>query len=267
MIQYHIGFGVEDLGPTPPRLAILSGDPDRARRVATDHLRDHRVLSENRGLHSYLAHLPGSGRAVLSCTSGMGAPSASIVMNELAQVGVRTIIRVGTCGSIQPHVAVGDVVISSASLCRQGAAADIAPVEFPAAADPFVTVALNAAAVSLGFGDRAHVGVTASVDTFFEGQERVESSANPHLMRSMQGMTDEFAKLGVLNYEMEAGTLFKMGLVYGVEVGCVCAVIAQRVSSLDHAASEHVDQERKREAERRAIEVAVSAAESLVARS
>ena len=262
MIQYHIGFGLEDLGDDPPRLAILSGDPDRARRIAAEHLVDHRVLSENRGLHSYLAHLPG-GAAVLSCTSGMGAPSASIVMNELAQVGVRTIIRVGTCGSIQPHVTVGDVVISSASLCRQGAAADIAPVEFPAAADPFVTVALKNAAVALGFGSSSHVGVTASVDTFFEGQERTESSANAHLVRRLQGITDEYANLGVLNYEMEAGTLFKMGLVYGVRVGCVCAVIAQRVSSSRRGASELVDQVVKHDAEAIAIAVALAAAEVL----
>ena len=266
MIQYHIGFGVEDLGSPSPTLAILSGDPDRARRIASDHLQHHRVLSENRGLNAYVGQLPGSGVAVLSCTSGMGAPSASIVMNELAQVGVRTIIRVGTCGSIQPHVSVGDVVISSASLCRQGAAADIAPIEFPAAADPFVTVALKGAAVTLGFGDRAHVGVTASVDTFFEGQERVESSANQHLVRRLQGITDEYAHLGVLNYEMEAGTLFKMGLVYGIEVGCVCAVIAQRVRSLDRAASELVDHDAKRDAEARAIAVAITAAEALSTR-
>ena len=55
----------------------------------------------------------------------------------------------------------------------------------------------------------------ASVDTFFEGQERSESSANPHLLRRLRGMIDEYQGLGVLNFEMEAGTLFKMGAVYG----------------------------------------------------
>ncbi|PMP82961.1 MAG: uridine phosphorylase, partial [Roseiflexus castenholzii] len=118
---YHIGFGRSDLGDDPPHIALLSGDPERARLIAQTALRDARVLSENRGLHSSVGTLP-NGAPILSATSGMGAPSLSIVVNELVQVGVRTIIRVGTSGSIQPHIPPGSIVISSAALCRQGAA-------------------------------------------------------------------------------------------------------------------------------------------------
>src|SRR3954452_18508824 len=94
---YHIGFGRDDLGATPPVIALLSGDPERARMIAQTHLRDVRQLSEHRGLNSYMGVLP-SGRPIISATSGMGAPSLSIVANELVQVGIRQIIRVGTCG-------------------------------------------------------------------------------------------------------------------------------------------------------------------------
>lgn len=145
---YHLGFSREDLGEAAPRLAFLSGDPDRARWIAERYLSEVRKLSENRGLNSYLGRLP-SGAWVLSATSGMGAPSLSIVVNELVQAGIRIIIRVGTTGSIQAQVKPGEVVISSAALCRQGAANDIAPVEYPAAADPFLTVALARAARAL----------------------------------------------------------------------------------------------------------------------
>jgi uridine phosphorylase len=249
---YHIGFGLDDLGPEPPTLALLSGDPNRATMIARERLTGARVLSENRGLNSYVARLPG-GRPIISATSGMGAPSLSIVVNELIQVGVRTIIRIGTCGSIQASVAPGAIVISSAALCRQGAANDIAPPEYPAVADPFLTVALADAARAMGI---AHaVGITASVDTFYEGQERSASSANPHLLRSLRGMTDEFRHLNVLNYEMEAGTLFKMAGVYGFRAGCVCGVIAQR------ATGENVVMDAKGGAVERAIEVALAAAE------
>lgn len=250
---YHIGFGRSDLGDDPPTVALLSGDPERAKVIAQTHLADVRMLSEHRGLNSYVGAAPG-GRRLLSATSGMGAPSLSIVVNELVQVGVRAIIRVGTCGSIQERVPPGSVVISSASLCRQGAAEDIAPTEFPAAADPFVTVALVEAARALGVAH--HVGVTASVDTFYEGQERAES-ANPHLLRRLRGITEEYRRLNVLNYEMEAGTLFKMGLVYGFAAGCVCGVVAQRT------ASEQIVQEAKAGAVEHAIAVAVRAAETL----
>ena len=100
---YHIGFGRDDLGAAPPAVAVLSGDPERARMIAQTHFRDVRTLSEHRGLNSYVGVLP-SGRPILSATSGMGAPSLSIVVNELVQAGIRQIVRVGTCGSIQAHV-------------------------------------------------------------------------------------------------------------------------------------------------------------------
>jgi len=248
---YHIGFGSDDLGADPPLIALLSGDPERARTIAQTHLRDVRELSEHRGLNSYLGRLA-SGRQILSATSGMGAPSLSIVANELVQAGIRQIIRVGTCGSIQAHVPPGSVVITRAALCRQGAANDIAPPEYPAAADPFLTVALVEAARELQV--EHHLGITASVDTFYEGQERSES-ANPHLLRSLRGITEEYRHLNILNYEMESGTLFKMAGVYGFAAGCVCAVIAQRT------ASEQVVIDQKAAAIEQAIKVALHGAE------
>jgi uridine phosphorylase len=223
--MYHIGFGRGDLGKDSPTAVLLCGDPDRSEYIATSKLTNAKVLSKHRGLTSFLAQLP-NGRPVLCSTSGMGGPSTSIVLNELAQVGVKTVIRIGTTGSIQPHVHAGSVVISSAALSRHGAALDVAPAEFPAVADPFVTVALADASKSLGID--SHVGITASVDSFFEGQERTSSSANPVLQRWLVGITDEYRALGVLNYEMESATVFKLSSVYGLRAGCVCAVIAQR---------------------------------------
>jgi uridine phosphorylase len=219
--------------------------------IAETQLRDVRMLSEHRGLNSYVGVLP-NGKPLLSATSGMGAPSLSIVVNELLQVGVSVIIRVGTTGSIQPRVRAGSVVITHAALCRQGAANDIAPVEYPAVADPFLTMALVDAARALNVPH--HVGITASVDTFYEGQERAESSANPYLLRHLQGISDEYRQLNVLNYEMECGTLFKMGSVYGFAAGCVCGVIAQRTEG------ERVVLEQKTAAVQNAIRVAVRAA-------
>jgi len=98
---YHLGFGRDDLGSDPPTIALLSGDPERARLIAQTYFQGVRLLSENRGLNSYIGNLP-NGRSLLSTTSGMGAPSLSIVVNELVQLGIRQIIRMGTCGSIQP---------------------------------------------------------------------------------------------------------------------------------------------------------------------
>lgn len=249
---YHIGFGPSDL-PEGTTIALLSGDPGRSEHIATDHLTGGRALSRNRGLDAFLADLPG-GEPVVCATSGMGAPSTSIVVNELVQAGITTIIRIGTSGSIQPHVRIGSLVIGNAALTNQGAALDIAPERYPAAADPFLTVALVGAARELGFAH--HVGTMASVDTFFEGQERSGSSANPHLLRRVQGMIDEYAGLGILNFEMEAGTLLTMGGVYGFTAGCVVAIIAERTED------EAVDHQEKDAAVDRAIQVAIATADS-----
>ena len=228
---YHIGYGRGDFGAAQPTMALLSGDPERAAMIAQKYLSNVTVLSDHRGLHSSLGYLP-NGTPVISATSGMGAPSLSIVVNELVQVGIRTIIRVGTCGSIQP-------------------------LEYPAAADPYVTIALMEAAHAAGIP--AHMGVTASVDTFYEGQER-HASANPHLLRRHIGATAEYQHLNVLNYEMEAGTLFKMGLVYGFAAGCVCAAVAQRTTA------ETIVLDQKAEGVDRAIRTAVAALTRLAVR-
>ena len=241
---YHLGFGAGDLddGTT---IALLSGDPSRSERIATEHLDGMRVLSRHRGLDAFAATLPG-GAPVVCATSGMGAPSLSIIVNELVQVGIRTVIRVGTSGSIQEHVRIGSVVIGSGALTNQGAALDIAPVQFPAVADPFLTVTLAEAAERLGVDH--HVGVMASTD-------------NPHLLRRLRGMIDEYHDLGVINFEMEAGTLFKMGAVYGFAAGAVVAIIAQRneAESPDVGAID--------EAVGNAIAVAVTAADAWSARA
>jgi uridine phosphorylase len=227
-MKYHIGFGQSDLGADAPQAVILSGEPERSHHIAQKYLENAKLLSQYRGLHSYLGKLP-NGKPILVATSGMGAPSLSIVVNELVQVGIRQFIRVGTSGSIQPFISVGDLVISQGSLCRQGAALDIAPPEYPAVADPFLTVALVAAARQLNFS--YHLGITASVDSFYEGQERVESSANPYLQSWLQGITEDYRHLRILNYEMEVGTLFKMAGVYGFQAACVCAIVAQRTTA------------------------------------
>jgi uridine phosphorylase len=248
MKLYHIGFSQDELGVNAPQIVLLSGESERSRYIAQTYLQNVKLLSQYRGLNSYLGNLP-NGKPILVATSGMGAPSLSIVVNELAQVGIKQFIRIGTCGSIQPSVEIGSIVVSQGALCRQGAALDIAPVEYPAVADPFLTVALVETARQLNIP--CHLGITASVDTFYEGQERVQSSANSCLQSWLTGITDTYRSLNILNYEMEAGTLFKMAGVYGFTAACLCAVVAQRTEAEDIILSD------KDLAVNRAIEVVI----------
>ena len=100
-----------------------------------------------------------------------------------------------------------------------------------------------------------HLGITASVDTFYEGQERTHTSSNPYLLKRLQGITEEYRRLNILNFEMECGTLFKMAGVYGFSAGCVCAVIDDRVTG------EEINFEIKEKAEADALRVAIRALE------
>jgi uridine phosphorylase len=250
--KYHIGFGADDIAGID--VAFLSGDPERSTRIASQYLTLEKPLSTVRALNSYIGVTPG-GKRIVSATSGMGAPSLSIVVNELAQAGIRHIIRIGTCGSIQPHVRSGSVVISRAALSRQGAADDIAPSEYPAAANPFWTMALVEAAQKRGA--EWHCGITASVDTFYEGQERTSTSYKPQLLRARVGAIEEYQHLRILNFEMESGTLFKMANAYGLAAACICAVIAARVEA------EAPSHEAKVKAEAEAIRIAIDAVDGI----
>ena len=83
---------------------------------------------------------------MLVTSTGIGGPSASIAIDELAQLGVRTFLRVGTTGAIQPHVDVGDVIVTTGAVRLDGASTHYAPIEYPAVAHHEVVNALVAAA-------------------------------------------------------------------------------------------------------------------------
>ncbi len=225
---YHLGFNQSDIALYQPKIALLCGDPARAKRIA-ERGREFHVVASKRGLDTYLVKLR-CGAWILAATSGMGGPSLAIIVSELVKLGIHTIIRVGTCGSLQPHIKGGDVVISPAAVNYQGAARDIIPVEVPCVADFNVTGVLLKAA-QLFQQENIHLGLTASTDTFEEGQGRQDDTLNRCPRPEIFSRIEMCMKLGVLCFEMEAATLFAAGLAYGFRAGCVCGVVAERRSS------------------------------------
>src|SRR5262245_63484841 len=100
--------------------ALLPGDPGRALALAQQLLTEPRMSNHARGLWGYSGETPG--RRPLSIQStGMGGPSAAIVLQELAELGVRRAIRVGTCGALDPDLAQGDLVVAGEALAEDGA--------------------------------------------------------------------------------------------------------------------------------------------------
>ncbi len=233
-------------------LAILPGDPGRVERIASG-FDEPSFLTATREFTSWLGTL--GGEPVVACSTGIGGPSTSIAVEELAQLGVRTFLRVGTTGAIQPHIAPGSLVITSGAVRLDGASHHFAPPEYPAVADFECTRALVDAAEQR---DLPHfVGITASADTFYPGQERYDTVAG-RVVRRFRGSLSEWQELGVLNYEMESSTLFTMCATNGWRAGCVAGAIVNR------AEQEIPDESVIAQTEADAISVAVDAARMLL---
>lgn len=206
--------------------ALLPGDPGRVPSIARALDEEARELAWKREFRSFLARV--DGHSVVVTSTGIGGPSASIAVDELAQLGVETFVRVGTTGAIQNEMAVGDVVITTGAVRLDGASTHYAPIEYPAVAHHEVVRALVEAAreESVPY----HVGVTASSDTFYPGQERVDSHSG-QLLRRIEGQTEELRRLHVLNYEMESATILTMCAALGLRGGCVTGVVGERSRS------------------------------------
>ncbi|MEZ8142231.1 uridine phosphorylase [Enterovibrio norvegicus FF-33] len=247
---FHLGVNASDLdGAT---LAIIPGDPARVEKIAA--LMDSpKFLASHREYTVYLAKL--EGQSVVVCSTGIGGPSTSIAVEELAQLGVRTFLRVGTTGAIQPNINVGDMIVTTGSVRLDGASCHFAPLEFPAVADFDVATAMKAAADESGAA--VHTGVTASSDTFYPGQERYDTFSG-RVVRRFQGSMKEWQDMGVLNFEMESATLLTMCASSGLKAGCVAGVIINRTQK------EIPDQATMAATEARSIKVVVESARKML---
>jgi len=251
---YHLDL---DMGKTRhARHALLPGDPFRSEAIARAISGSKaRKLAWKREYCTWLAEV--EGEPVLVTSTGIGGPSASIAIDELAQLGVGTFIRVGTTGAIQKYIKVGDVIITSGSVRLDGASTHYAPIEFPAVADHEVVAALVAAARA-ELPERFHVGITISSDTFYPGQERYDSFTG-YVPRRFQGTRKEWQNLHCLNYEMESSTVLTLCTAMGLRGGSVAGVVVNRESS------EKVTAQGLRAGEENAVKLAVAGLGRLVA--
>jgi len=217
--QYHIACAPGEVA----RYVLLPGDPDRVPKIAKLWDKAKKV-AYHREYQTYTGEV--GGIPISATSTGIGCPSLAIGVEELATIEADTFIRVGSSGSIQRDVRVGDVVISSAAVRLEGTSKEYVRVEYPAAANYEVLLALIKAAEKLGH--RYHVGITASTDSFYLGQGRP----------GLKGYTQSFSRdimpdlqaARVLNFEMETASLFTIAGIYGFRAGSVCAVYANRVT-------------------------------------
>lgn len=179
----------------------------------------------------------------------------SIAVKELAQLGVRNFIRVGTTGAIQKAIEVGDIIVTVASVRLDGASRHYAPIEYPAVADHEVTQALVEAVKSLRL--TYHMGITASTATFYPGSERYDTYSG-YVIKELQGSFDDWQKLKVLNDEMESATLYVVCSTLGLRAGCVTGVVDNR------SRGETIRKKDVKIAVQRAVKVAIRGMELLI---
>ncbi len=206
--EYHIRLTPENSA----EYAIIPGDPGRTESIAT-YLDNPREIITNREFRTFEGFL--SGKKVLVTSTGIGAPSAAICIEELAHIGVRTFIRVGTCGGMQPEVRPGDLVIASGAVRQDGTSKEYMPVEFPAVADIDVTAALRLAAEKLGI--RSHTGIVQAKDAFY-GQHDPDSMG---CADELKAKWQAWIQGGCLASEMESGILFIVASLRKLRAGAV----------------------------------------------
>ena len=251
---YHLDLDKEKIKGA--KIALLPGDPFRsqiiAEAISASYGTGNEKLAWKREFCTYLTEV--KGHKLLITSTGIGGPSTSIAIDELAQLGIVTFIRVGTTGVIQKYIDIGDVIITSGSVRLDGASTHYAPIEYPAVAHYTVLNALLEGAKKVKV--RYHVGITASSDTFYPGEERSDSFTN-YVLRRFQGSTKEWQKLNVLNYEMESSTVLTLTAAMGLKGGCITGVV-------NRGSTGNITTEALKIGQENAIKAAVAAVECLV---
>jgi DeoD family purine-nucleoside phosphorylase len=198
----HLRAAPGDYAPA----VLLPGDPLRAKYIAETFFDEPQLVNEERGLLGFSGTFEGQRLSVQA--TGMGCPSAAIVAEELAQLGVERIVRVGTCGGLAPGLALGDVICAASAVPADATTSTYTGGEphAPTADFEIVHAAVHAAK---GTGLRLRVGAVATSDTFYDPDP---------------GRHQRWRERGVLAVEMEAAVLFTIGALRGVSAGCLLCV-------------------------------------------
>jgi len=238
--QSHLQIEIDQLAD----IALLPGDPDRVDRIAS-YCRDVETVAENREykvLNGTYRDTP-----LTIASTGIGAPSAAIAIEELANVGVETVLRVGTTGGLQRGIEIGDMVVATAAAKNEGTSDRYEATEYPAVADYEVLTALVESAE--GNDEAVHVGPIATDDAFYAETEEVVA---------------DWEDAGILSVEMEASALFSLARRRGMRAGAICTVDGNLVEGTQKGATD--DRELPDKAKNnvgRAIEIALDAATTL----
>ena len=204
--------------------ALLPGDPARLDRIKT-FLSEVEELAYNREYRSLVGSYQGI--RVLAVSTGIGGASAGIAVEELHNLGVQNMIRIGSCGALQPQVKIGDLILVNGAVRDDGASKTYIDPIFPAVPDSELLFACVRAAKARAY--RFHTGIARSHDSFYTDREAEIDSY--------------WSKRGVLGADMETAALYTIGHLRGVRTMSILNnVVAFEEDTLD-AIGSYVDGE------------------------
>jgi DeoD family purine-nucleoside phosphorylase len=192
---------------------LLPGDPGRALALAQFLLSEPLMFNHHRGLWGYTG-AAADGQPLTIQSTGMGGPSAAIVLHELISLGVRRAIRVGSCGALDAGLGLGDLVVAREAIAADGTSLALGADRLTRA-DPVLADALRGELERYRGRGRPggrvhhHQGRIVSTDLFYES----DSERN-----------GRWSVGGAIAVEMETSALFAVGASAGIQVACVLAV-------------------------------------------
>lgn len=204
--------------------ALLPGDPARLDHIKP-FLQDSEELAYNREFRSLCGYYQGI--PVLAVSTGIGGASAGIAVEELHNLGVTNMIRIGSCGALQPNVKIGDLILVSGAVRDDGASKTYIDPIFPAVPDTELLFACLGAVKERGYA--YHIGIARSHDSFYTDREN-EIDAY-------------WSKRGILGADMETAALYTIGRLRDVRTMSILNnIVAFETDTLD-AIGNYVDGE------------------------
>lgn len=200
--------------------AIIVGDPKRVERVASC-LENVEKLSDNRGYLSIKGDYQGT--YILVIATGIGAPSTAIVVEELHNIGIDTIIRVGSCGAMQHDIPLGSLIIPTGVVRDEGLTKKYVPLDYPAVANT------DLLSLAKKHNPLAHYGVTRSHDGFY-----MENNAE----------TERYwSHFGILGADMESSALYVLGSLKNIRTLSILNNVVLYEADLNEGVNSLVNEE------------------------
>lgn len=236
-LQPHIRFTEEEAA----KYAILPGDPKRVDRIAK-FLDDVKKITFNREYKSISGYYKGV--KVLAMSTGMGGPSTAIGVEELANIGVEAMIRIGSCGALRSGIKLGDLVIVNGAVRDDGASNAYIDKAFPAIPDTELLMDVIQAAKAMEYP--YHVGIGRSHDCLYGDPK--------------ENLDTYWGSKGVISSDMETSTLFVVGSLRGVKTASILNNVVEADGDLMDGINSYVDAESAvAEGEKREIITALEA--------